>query len=141
MTDSLATLVKLHKMRMDEQRQLLVKLQERLEQVEADITTLELRQATEYLTVQEHPETSLTYGDFVRWAAAQGRELQKQKQATSTAIDLARDRLAELFEEQKRYELAQEARAAEARREEQRRETMAMDEVGSVSFARKQRDK
>ena len=40
MTDSLATLVKLHKMRMDEQRQLLVKLQERLEQVEADITTL-----------------------------------------------------------------------------------------------------
>jgi len=134
---SLDTLIQLMKTRTDEQRQLLARLLAHLEQVEAAIMELELRQATEQMTVQNNPEMALTYGDFVRWAVARARELEKQRQTAQAAVEIARDKLSQLFEEQKRYELAAAARREAERQEELKRETQELDEIGGEGFRRR----
>lgn len=134
---SLLTLIKLTKMRVDEQRQMLAKLQERLAQIENDINELHRRQAIEQDTVQKNPATALTYGDFVRWAIERGRALEKQRLTAAAAVNVSRDKLAEVYAEQKRYELAAAAREAEKLREEQRQETAELDEVGNIAFMRR----
>ena len=137
---SLATLIKLQKTRVDEQRLLLSKLQARLEAIEQAIMELEIRKAREQLAVEKHPEMAMTYGEFLRLAIKHARELEKQRLSAVKAVDIARDRLSEVFEEQKRYELAEAARLEEERREEQRLETIEMDEIGSVGFVRKKKN-
>jgi flagellar export protein FliJ len=137
---SFATLIKLSKTHVDEQRLVLAKLQARLDEIERDIAELEIRQAREQVTVNEYPETALTYGAFLKWAIARARELENERQAAAVAVTIARDKLAELFEEQKRYEIAEQNRIEEEAREAARRERIEMDEIGSVSFVRKKKE-
>ncbi|MDD3288808.1 MAG: hypothetical protein PHX43_07395 [Alphaproteobacteria bacterium] len=133
---SLNTLIKLQKTRVDEQRQILAKLQEYLERIEKSIVELEILRAQEQITVEENPEMGLTYGDFIKQAVIKARELEKSRQTANSAVEMARDRLALLFEEQKRYEIAAANRAAAEEKEELRRERIEMDEIGSIEFVR-----
>jgi flagellar export protein FliJ len=135
--NSFATLIKLQKTRVDEQRQFLAKLLEHLEAIERAIAEHEIRQAREQLAIQENPAAAMTYGAFVKWAVDHARNLERQYVTVAKAVDLARGKLAELFEEQKRYEIAEADRLEELRREELRQETIELDEIGSVGFIRK----
>jgi hypothetical protein len=67
----------------------------------------------------------------------EGRELEKQRQIGTAAVEAARLKLTELFEEQKRYEIAEAARLEAEKKEERRRETIELDEVGGVTYTRK----
>lgn len=136
---SLATLIKLQKSNVDEQRQLLAKLQARLDAIRAEIAEHEALQERERQAVRKNPEAGLTYGAFVKWALAHAKELDQMFVTAAKAVEIARDKLAELFEEQKRYELAEAERIEEERREELRQETILLDEVGSVSYERRKR--
>ncbi len=136
---SLATLIKLQKTRVDEQRLLLAKLQAQLEDIEKRIAELEILKAREQLVAQEHNEARATFGAFIKEAVREGRELEKQRQIAMAAIEIARVKLTELFEEQKRYETAQAARIAAEEKEERHRETVELDEIGSVNFTRKKK--
>jgi len=136
---SLATLIKLQKNAVDEQRIILGKLQTRLERIEAEIAAHDARRREEEKLFTDHPDMGMTYGAYVRAAILKARALQKQRQSAAAAVEIARDKLAEVFEAQKRYELAEEARLAREEKEEQRRETAFLDEVGSVSFVRNHR--
>ena len=136
---SLGTLIKLQKTRVDEQRLLLAKLQARLDQIVSEIADHEIRQAREQVEVKKNPQSALTYGEFVKWAIKHSEELEKQRVTAVKAVDIARDRLAELFEEQKRYEIAEANRIEEERQEQLRQETLYLDEVGSVAHERKMR--
>jgi flagellar biosynthesis chaperone FliJ len=134
---SLATLIKLQKTRVDEQRLMLAKLQARLEDIEKAITSLEIKKAREQIVVQENAESRTTYGAFLKKAVQDGRELEKQREIAAAAVEIARQKLAVLFEEQKRYEIAEEMRIEAEEREERHRETIELDEIGSVRHVRK----
>jgi flagellar biosynthesis chaperone FliJ len=134
---SLGTLIKLQKTRVDEQRRLLARLQDRLEAIEKAITEHTLRQAREQAAVVENPVAAQTYDEYLKRAVAQARELESQRQAAEVAVAFAREKLGALFEEQKRYEIAEAERLAAEEREDLRRERIALDEVGSVQFVRK----
>ena len=136
---SLLTLIKLQKTFVDEQRQHLAHLQDRLEQIEGEIAQLEIRKAREQTAAQDN-EARTTYGAFLRQMVLQGRALEQERQTAAMAVKLAQDRLAELFEEQKRYEIAEAQRAEEAAKAERRRETIELDEVGIVAHERRRGD-
>ena len=138
---SLPTLIKLAKMRVDEQQQMLAKVQARLDQVEAALVTLRQEKESERATVHNNPEAGMTYAVFVQGQVKREKELEKQRQTAQNAVAIARDKLAEVFAEQKRYELALAAHEEEKRREEQKQEMMEMDEIGSVRFARRRNQK
>lgn len=138
---SLSTLIQLQKTRVDEQRQLLARLQSHLDEVETSVAEHHLRCAREQIAAQQNPEYALTYGAFVRWSIERSHELDKMLYSAKKAVEIARDQLAQIFEEQKRYEIAQAARQEKARREALRHETLQLDEVGSISFLRKKKKK
>lgn len=133
---SLITLIKLQKTRVDEQQQLLAKMQEQLDMIVNSIAELEIKKAREQVSAQENAEARLTLGNFLKVAVQQGRTLEKQRLIAIAAVEAARAKLAELFEEQKRYEIAMAARLEAQQHEERRRETILLDEVGSVSYMR-----
>ncbi len=136
---SLATLIKLQKTQVDEQRMLLAKLQLRLEAITREIAEHEQRQEKERLAAQKDPELAVTYGEFIKWSIKRAQELERQRETAAKAVNIAREKLAELFEGQKRYEIAESNRLEEERLEQLRQETLYMDEVGSVAHERKMR--
>ena len=136
---SFATLIKLQKNYVDEQRQLLARLIGRLEDIEGQIAQLEIALAREQSAAKDQA-ASFTYGAFLRSMVEKGRALEIERQGAEAAVKIAQDKLAELFEDQKRYETAEEQRIENERREEQRLETIELDEIGGVRHER-HRDK
>ncbi len=134
---SLATLIKWQKTRVDEQRLMLARAQDQLDTVERAIIELEDQKIREKAAVAKNPEQAMTYGAFLKQAINRGRELAREKEIAVAAVEAARDALAELFEEQKRYEIAEQARIAAEEQEELRRETAELDEIGGIIHERR----
>ncbi len=134
---SLSTLIKLQKTRVDEQRQHLARLQARLQEIENQIAQLEIKKAREQVAAEQSAEARTTYGVFLKVAVKRGRELDRERQIAAAAVEAAHNILIEIFEEQKRYEIAEEARVAAEDKEERRRERIELDEVGGVVHERK----
>ena len=137
MKKTLATLIKLQKALVDEQRQQLSKLQDILEEIERRIAAVEIEKAREQVAAENNPGATATYGAFLKRITTRGRELEKERRIMVFAVDQAHAKLSELFEEQKRYEIAEEARLAAEIKEEQRRERLDLDEIGGVTHERR----
>ncbi|MBV8547836.1 MAG: hypothetical protein JO126_00055 [Alphaproteobacteria bacterium] len=137
---SLQTLIKLQKTRVDEQRQLLAQLENQLAYIERRIAELEVYKAREQVTADQNEEARATYGAFVKGAVAKGREMEKERLTATEAVRIAHDKLAELFEEQKRYEIAEQARIDAEAKEESKRERQELDEVGSIGHQRRREE-
>jgi hypothetical protein len=133
---TLATLIKLQKTRVDEQRQVLAKLQEQLALIEGRIMQLEIEKAREQAIAQEDEVARAALGAYLKGAIDRGRKLEKERHVMGLAIEAARDVLMQLFEEQKRYEIADAARIEAEERESQRRERLDLDEIGTTQFQR-----
>lgn len=138
---SLATLIKLQKSFVDEQRILLASLRTQLERIEAEIRALEREKEEQKKLLKSRPEMGLTFGSYIKQATEKGHALEKRRKTAQIAVELAHDKLAELFEGQKRYEIAEENRIKAERQEEARKERIVLDEVGSVTFTRKKKKK
>ena len=130
------TTITSQKTRVDEQRIQVLQLQERLEQIDGKIAQVEIRKAREQAAARDD-EARATYGAFLKAAVAESRVLEKERQAAAMAVKIAQDKLALLFEEQKRYEIAEQQRITAETREENRRERIELDEIGSVIHERK----
>jgi hypothetical protein len=133
---SLSTLIKLQKTYVDQQRLIVNKLQERVDLLERAMIALEIQKMQEKAVAAKHPEHTQTYGMFLRMAVQRGRALAFERLNAVAATNAARDKLTELFEEQKRYEIAEEARLEAELKEELRRETAELDEIGGVTYQR-----
>jgi len=136
---SFKTLIKLQKTLVDEQRQLLARLYDYQEKIEAQIAQFQIMKIKEQELAAKNPALKLTYGAFVKALVVKERELENERQRAALAIKIAQDKLAELFEEQKRYEIAEEQRLEEEAKEERRLETIMLDEVGGVMHERERR--
>lgn len=137
---TLDTLIKLQKNRVDEQRQMLARLQNKLTQIEQTIAALEQQKLDEQIAAAQDAEKAVTYGAFLKAAIRRGRELEREREIAAAAVNAAHDMLAELFEEQKRYEIAADARAAKERAEESRRDTAELDEIGAITHQRRMKE-
>jgi len=78
----------------------------------------------------------MTYGAFLKILVVRQRSLVQERQTAAMAVHMAQDKLAELFEEQKRYEIAEEQRLEEIAKEERRLERIEFDEIGGTRHER-----
>lgn len=138
---ALATLIKLQKSLIDEQRQQLARLQAMLDAILQRMTQLEIQKAREQVAAENNPEARGTYGAFLKMMSVRMQELEKERQSAEHAVNLAHDKLTELFEEQKRYEIAEEARLEAEAKEERRRENIELDEIGGITHERQKSGK
>ena len=97
----------------------------------------EIVKAREQVAAEQNPGARATYGAFLKAAVKKGREMEKERQQAAAAVAVAHDKLAELFEEQKRYEIAEQARVEAEARDERRRERIELDEIGGVTHERR----
>ena len=136
----LETLIKLQKTLVDEQRIHVAKLQAHADELDAQMAELQIAMAREQVTAEQDPESQMTYGNFIKSAIELGRILDKEKIVAAAAVEVARQKLSELFEEQKRYEIAREQRLEQQRQLEKQRENKFFDDVGSTGFIRNKED-
>lgn len=132
---SLATLIQLQKTLVDEQRVLLARLQDDLDRIEHKLAAFKVQMVREAEAARAY-EASGSYGAFVKQMLVVEKALEKEKRTATTAVKIAQGRLASLFEEQKRYEIAEERRIEAEAKEELRRENLELDEIGGVMHER-----
>ena len=138
---NLETLIKLQKTKVDEQRVVLAKIQKQLDDVIATIFSIEEEKKMQEELLHEMPDLSMTYGDYMEHFLEVKKQLEKQKDALSYTMELARDQLAELFEEQKRYEISLQNKLDEIEQERKRRERLELDELGGIAHERRKKQR
>ncbi|MCL2470035.1 MAG: flagellar FliJ family protein [Alphaproteobacteria bacterium] len=137
---SLPILIKLQKQRVDEQRLILARMREHLAQIEAKIENLKNEQEAQKELVKKDHEVAMTYGAYLKDSMKRMDDLKQKERAAKAAVQVALDKLAAVFEEQKRYEIALRHQEEQAAKLERQREGKAMDEIGSVRFVRKKEE-
>lgn len=138
---NLRTLIKLQKQKVDEQRLVVARLQTQLDEVHRGQNALEEEKRKQEELVHKDPDLGMTYGDYISSYMFRRDEMAKKEQAILYSLELARDKLAELFEEQKRYEISLQNKLEEQAQEEKRRERIEMDEIGSQAHERKLKER
>lgn len=127
----LHTLIKMQKLYVDEQRRALAQKRAEADQVTMAIVSLQANLEMEMLKAAENGqagEGNLLLGAFIKKEKLRHEQLQRALSAREREVEAERQKLSVLFEELKRYEIAQKSRDEEARLEAQRRETATYDE-------------
>lgn len=136
---SLETLIKLEKARVDDHRRMLAQLQDVLDRIEQEIADLIATRLNEEAVARNAtPAERLTLAPFLAQLRQRLEQLTQAKADATAAIATARERLAEVFETQKRYEIIRDQRAAAAAAEEKRQEQLTLDETAAVTHQRKE---
>lgn len=135
---SLATLIKLEKAHVDDQRRMLAQLQDVFERIESEIADLIASRLNEEAVARLAPPAErMTLAPFLAQVRARLTMLEKAQQEAAAAIEVGREKLAEAFETQKRYELIRDQRDAAALAEENRQEQLTLDEIAAQAHERK----
>lgn len=133
---TVSTLIRLAKLEVDNRRRLLADLLEQDAAFDRAIDRLDGEVAAERQKARESPEYGGGFAAYARHAANRRKALIDRKAALAADIDAARDRLAEAFEEQKKYEITAERQDEEEAAEENKREQQDLDELGLQTHAR-----
>ena len=127
---TVSTLIRLTKLEVDNRRRLLADLLEQDAAVDRAIDRLDAELDSERQKARETPEYGTGFAAYAKHAASRRKALADRKAALAVDIDTARDRLAEAFEEQKKYEITAERQEEEETAEENKREQLDLDEMG-----------
>jgi len=134
---TVSTLIRLAKLEVDNRRRLLADLLEQDAAFDRAIDRLDGEVAAERQKARDNPEYGAGYAAYSKHAANRRKALVDRKAALAVDIDAARGRLAEAFEEQKKYEITADRQEEAETAEENKREQLDLDELGLQSHARR----
>ncbi len=136
MVDPLKTLNRIQKFHIDEQRKILNELLK-----QQDVLQEQLNQLNEaFEREKEFARTNSGVGDFgayVKRYMQQRENLEMQLSVLQAKIDTERDIMADMFKEQKTFEIVDERRAQRRQKEADDKEQKMLDEIGTNSFLKK----
>lgn len=122
------TLIKMQKLYVDEQRRVLAARQTEADTIMMAIATLQANLESEKARASEQPDAAMMIGAYIRTALHRHDQLQRDLSAKEREVEKERAKLSVLFEELKRYEIAQENWDKAQREELAKRETLSYDE-------------
>lgn len=137
---SLKTVIRLHKLQLDEKRRVLAELQNLGDRLKAEIERLREEIAHEQQTARDDFAVSFTYSNFAQAALERGRRLAESLVQVEAQIAVATEQMAEAYQELKRFELAEEERLKREREKLKRKEANMLDETALVGFRRRQQE-
>ncbi len=132
------TLIRLSKLDVDERRRALSDLLDRDAVIDRRIVQLDEELTRERQKARDEPEFAGGFAAYSEAAAGRRQSLVDEKAALAIEIESARDRLAQAYEEQKKYEITAERQEEAAASERNRLDQIVADELGLQSHARKQ---
>ena len=136
----LASLIRLHKLKLTEQQKKLNDLQAVAQGFLNEIDGLEQSARAEAASADQNAETAYTLGNFVQASRARRAILQASLTEIEREMGIIRDLVATAFRELKRYELIAERRAADQARAVRKQERNTEDELGMSMFRLKRQD-
>ena len=133
----LASLIRLHKLKLTEQQKRLNDLQAVAQGLLNELQAIDKSARDEAAGAEEHAETAFMLGGFVQASLARRDALQSSLAEIDREMGVIRSRVAAAFRELKRYELIAERHAADQARAQRRRERHTEDEIGMTMYRRK----
>jgi hypothetical protein len=135
------TLIKMHKLRADEQRRALAAKQAEADTLMAAIAALQAEVELEKQQAAAGKEGAYAFGTYVTHKLHREEQLQQQLSQKEREVMLEREKLAVIFEELKRYEIAQENWDKEHEEMLNRREVQVYDEQAGQRHEKKRKEK
>ena len=133
----LATLIRLHKLKLTEQQRRLAALDAVARGFRNEIGALDRTAREEAGLAAGNPDTAYLLGAFVQASIARRRTLEGSLAGVEREMAGIREQVAAAFREVKRYELIADRRRTEARQAQQRRERRIENEVGLTMHRQK----
>lgn len=133
MKSALKTLTRIQKFQIDEQRKILSELQEKQDILQAQLEQLN----RDFEQEKEFARNNAGVGDFgayVKRYMQQRENLEMQIAVLEKIIEHERDVMADMFKEQKTYEIVDDQRTKRAAKEEEQKMQKVLDEIGTNSF-------
>lgn len=133
MKSALKTLTRIQKFQIDEQRKILSELQEKQDILQAQLEQLN----RDFEQEKEFARNNAGVGDFgayVKRYLQQRENLEMQIAVLEKKIEHERDVMADMFKEQKTYEIVDDQRTKRAAKEEEQKMQKILDEIGTNSF-------
>lgn len=129
----LETLIKMHKHHVDEQRRILAARQAEADAIIMAIAALQanLEMEKERAAQSDEPEITYSIGLYIKEQLKKHERMQRDLSAKEAEVNAEREKLSVMFEELKRYEIAQEHWLDEQRKAEQAAENKTYDEQSS----------
>lgn len=133
MKNALKTLTRIQKFQIDEQRKILSELQEKQDILQAQLEQLN----RDFEQEKEFARNNAGVGDFgayIKRYMQQRENLEMQIAVLEKKIEHERDVMADMFKEQKTYEIVDDQRTKRAAKEEEQKMQKVLDEIGTNSF-------
>jgi len=122
-------MIRLAKWRVDEARKALLEVDQKLHEIDNEAAALGRALESEQAAAAD-PTGASAYAAFARRAIDQQRALAEERHQLEIERERRQSRLAEAFQEQKKYQIVAERRARDAADAERKREQATLDEVG-----------
>lgn len=133
MKNSLKTLSRIEKFNINEQRKILVFLQEQQDKIKLALDNLNLQYEQEK-QFQRQNQMVGDFGAYTKRYLTQKEELENQIADLENQISNVRDKISDMYKEQKTYEIIDENRKQRAIHEEDLKTQKQLDEIGTNAY-------
>ena len=134
---ALESLIRLHRWQLDERRRQLADLDQLLHKLRQEEVRLEAEAKAEQEAASASSEAALGYAGYARQLVERRRKLPQSIAEVEQQLVLAREALAEAFQEVKRYEITLSNRQRQQRQKLERRQQAALDDLAIEGYRRK----
>jgi flagellar export protein FliJ len=131
-------LIRLHRWRLDEKRQVLAELERLAARLRQELLDLEREVVDEQKIAAESPQAMVTYGQYAAAVIARRARLNQSLAEIEGRMRAALDAVAQAFRELKKYELVKARRDRTAEEKEKRRQQAVLDELGLTLYRRQE---
>lgn len=139
MNKSLKTLSRIQKFNIDEQRKLLAEKMDEEAAVINNIKLLDERYEAEKIFSKDNPGVG-DFGLYTKRYLKIRRAEEERLRRIRLEIEAIRDKISEMFKEQKTFEIVDEHRAKAERRENEQKEQKMLDEIGTNAYIKRHED-
>ena len=134
---SLATIIRLHRLQLDERRRALSELQALFDKLAAEIVRLEEDLKHERAIAEQTLGSSIDLAAYLKAMLTRRSHLVQSRRQIEQQIALARDEIAHAFAELKRFELAKADRDRRDAQRQHKQEVARYDEIALDGFRRR----
>ena len=131
-------LIRLHKWKLDEKRQVLAELERLAARLRQELLDLEREVAEEQKVAKSSPEAMVTYGQYANAVIARRNTLTQSQSEVEQRMRGALDEVTQAVRELKKYELVKARRDKTAQETEKRQQQAVLDELGLTLYRRQE---
>lgn len=133
MKSSLKTLTRIQKFNIDEQRKILADFQREEDRLSQNLNRLNIEFATEKEYAALNPGVG-DFGAYTKRYIIHREELERGLKEVRLKIEEVRDKISDMFKEQKTYEIVDDNRKKRQEKDDSAKEQKTLDEIGTNSY-------